>query len=114
MRDWTLLIIVVFFHGFAIIVNGLGLFILPILPCYMYMIEPTVLSVVLGTIIAVALISFLIRLSVATDCPFTKYENVLRERLGLRRIGGFIGHYFIKPFRKRKQREGRHHDRTRQ
>tara|TARA_R110000803_G_scaffold62953_2_gene123399 strand:- start:259 stop:591 length:333 start_codon:yes stop_codon:yes gene_type:complete len=110
MKDWILLIVLVAAHGFAVVVNVVGMFILPILPCYMYMLQPSALSLILGTIIAVALISFLIRLSVASDCPFTNYENVLRERLGLRRIGGFIGHYFIKPFRKRR----RHHDRTKQ
>ncbi len=33
------------------------------------------------------------------ECKLTNLENVLRRRLGLRRIGGFVGHYFLKPAR---------------
>jgi hypothetical protein len=31
------------------------------------------------------------------DCQLTNLENVMRKRLGLRRIGGFVGHYFLRP-----------------
>lgn len=31
------------------------------------------------------------------DCQLTNLENVMRRRLGLRRIGGFVGHYFLRP-----------------
>lgn len=109
MMDWIKLVLVVLIHGIGVIINGIAILVLPILPCYMYWIEPTFLSVLLGTCIACALISFLIRLAVAPDCPVTNYENKLRKRLGLKRIGGFIGHYFIKPFRKRRC----HHANTR-
>ena len=30
-------------------------------------------------------------------CMLTEFENYLRLRLGIRRIGGFVGHYFIRP-----------------
>ena len=34
------------------------------------------------------------------DCPLTNLENHLRKKLGMKRIGGFVGHYFIKPIRR--------------
>ncbi len=33
------------------------------------------------------------------ECKFTALENCLRKSLGLRTIGGFVGHYFYKPVR---------------
>ena len=33
-------------------------------------------------------------------CPLTRLENYLRTSLGMSRIGGFIGHYMVKPFRR--------------
>ncbi|NIQ15975.1 MAG: DUF2784 family protein [Candidatus Dadabacteria bacterium] len=30
-------------------------------------------------------------------CQLTNLENVMRRRLGKKRIGGFVGHYFLKP-----------------
>lgn len=46
-------------------------------------------------------ISFLCSLVVNRwDCPLTMAENAVRRRLRLPPISGFIGHYFIKPFRK--------------
>ena len=36
----------------------------------------------------------------AVDCKLTSLENVMRRRLGMKRIGGFVGHYFIKPIKK--------------
>jgi hypothetical protein len=34
------------------------------------------------------------------DCPLTRLENWLRERTGRRRIGGFVGHYYRRPFQR--------------
>jgi hypothetical protein len=34
-----------------------------------------------------------------SQCPLTRIENKIRERLGLLPIRGFIKHYFINPFR---------------
>ena len=31
------------------------------------------------------------------ECPLTNLENSLRQRLGMKRIGGFVGHYCIRP-----------------
>jgi len=40
------------------------------------------------------------------ECQLTNLENQMRRRLGLKKIGGFIGHYMLKPtgviLRKRK------------
>ena len=38
------------------------------------------------------------------DCPLTNLENVLRQRLGKQRIGGYVGHYIIKPIKRRFRR----------
>lgn len=46
-------------------------------------------------------ISFLSNLVVNRwDCPLTMAENAVRRKLNLPLISGFIGHYFVKPFRK--------------
>lgn len=40
------------------------------------------------------------------DCPFTRYENKIRKKLGKPPVDGFIKHYFCKPYvfeRKKKQ-----------
>jgi hypothetical protein len=31
------------------------------------------------------------------DCQLTNLENFMRKKLGLKKIGGFVGHYFFKP-----------------
>lgn len=34
------------------------------------------------------------------ECKLTDLENEMRRKLGMRRIGGFVGHYFIKPVKR--------------
>lgn len=51
----------------------------------------------------IALISF----SRVLDCPMTRYENKMRVQLGRPTIKGFIGHYFLKPYIRRKMRKAR-------
>jgi len=51
----------------------------------------------------IALISF----SRVLDCPMTRYENKLRVQLGRPTIKGFIGHYFLKPYVRRKMKKAR-------
>ena len=51
----------------------------------------------------IALISF----SRVLDCPMTRYENKIRVRLGKPTIKGFIGHYFLKPYVRRKIKKAR-------
>ena len=36
-------------------------------------------------------------------CPLTALENALRKQIGKKPIGGFIGHYILRPLKKRKQ-----------
>ena len=50
--------------------------------------------------IALPLCTFIgvISFSRVIDCPLTRAENKLRRKLGLPQIGGFIKHYFIKPY----------------
>lgn len=33
------------------------------------------------------------------DCPLTNLENHIRKSLGMKRIGGFVGHYMVKPIK---------------
>lgn len=35
------------------------------------------------------------------ECKLTALENHIRQRLGKKRIGGFIGYYIVKPVRRR-------------
>ena|SRR5579872_5103423 len=37
-------------------------------------------------------------------CLMTDFENYLRRKVGLKVIGGFVGHYFVKPFRKKRKK----------
>jgi hypothetical protein len=39
------------------------------------------------------------------DCPMTRAENKLRKKLGKEQIGGFIKHYFIKPYARRRRQQ---------
>lgn len=34
------------------------------------------------------------------DCKITNLENNLRQKLGMPRIGAFVGHYFLKPIKR--------------
>lgn len=85
----VLLILLVTFHIIIVFINLAAIFILPFYtPWY----------------ISVPLISFLIRLAtVERECPLTALENLLRKQLGMRPINTFIGHYFVKHFRRSKK-----------
>ena len=51
--------------------------------------------------IALPLMTFIVFFSsTRVECPLTNLENIIRKRLGLRRIGGFVGHYMVKPLRR--------------
>ena len=80
----VLLYLVIALHMF-IVIGNLGAFLaLPFLaPWY----------------VAIPLCSFLIHLmfNQALACPLTALENDIREKLGMRKISGFIGHYIMKP-----------------
>lgn len=59
--------------------------------------------------ICLPLCSFIVLISFSRvlDCPMTRYENRVRVQLGKPTIKGFIGHYFLKPYIRRKVRKHR-------
>lgn len=51
--------------------------------------------------IAVPLMTFIVFFSTTRiECQLTNLENRMRKRLGLKRIGGFVGFYFLRPVKK--------------
>ena len=80
------------FHHFVITVNIVAFFILPFLyPLLVWM----------------PLNSFILTVTFTREiCPLTRLENYIRTSLGMPRIGGFLGHYIVRPvksFLKRKE-----------
>ena len=77
---------VVTFHMFVIAINVAAFFLLPFLyPLWVWM----------------PLNSFILTVTFTREvCPLTRLENYLRTSLGMPRIGGFIGHYFVRPSRR--------------
>ena len=77
---------IISFHMFIVVVNIMAFFILPFMyPLWMW----------------VPVNSFILTVTFTREvCPLTRLENYLRTSLGMSRIGGFIGHYFIKPFKR--------------
>ena len=71
------------FHYFVITVNIVAFFILPFLyPLLVWM----------------PLNSFILTVTFSREiCPLTRLENYIRTSLGMPRIGGFIGHYLVRP-----------------
>jgi len=71
------------FHYFVITVNIVAFFILPFLyPLLVWM----------------PLNSFILTVTFTREiCPLTRLENYIRTSLGMPRIGGFLGHYFVRP-----------------
>jgi hypothetical protein len=81
-----LLYFVIVFHFFVVAVNISAFFILPFLyPLWVWM----------------PLNSFILTVTFTREiCPITKLENYLRTSLGMSRVGGFIGHYIVRPIKK--------------
>ena len=77
---------VIVFHFFVIFVNIAAFFLLPfIYPLWVWM----------------PLNSFILTVTFTREvCPLTRLENYLRTSLGMSRIGGFIRHYMVQPFRR--------------
>lgn len=52
--------------------------------------------------VALPLCSFILLVTFAREiqCPITRLENWIRRRAGWKPIGGFVGHYFWKPFKR--------------
>ena len=50
--------------------------------------------------VALPLCSFVLWVTFNRDtCPLTRLENSIRKRIGMKPIGGFVGHYVVKPLR---------------
>lgn len=83
---YAFLYTVITFHMFVIGINVVAFFLLPFLyPLWVWM----------------PLNSFILTVTFTREvCPLTRLENYLRTSLGMSRIGGFIGHYFVRPFRR--------------
>ena len=83
---YAFLYAVITFHMFVIAVNVAAFFLLPFLyPLWVWM----------------PVNSFILTVTFTREvCPLTRLENYLRTSLGMSRIGGFIGHYFVKPLRR--------------
>ena len=81
-----LLYSVILFHHFVVLVNVAAFFVLPFLyPLWVWM----------------PINSFILTVTFTREiCPLTRLENYLRTSLGMSRVGGFIGHYFVKPVKK--------------
>jgi len=77
---------VVTLHILVVLGNALAFFITPFLaPWYE----------------ALPICSFILLISFSQElkCPLTRLENSIRVKLGKKRIGGFVGHYFVRPVR---------------
>jgi len=81
-----LLYFTILFHAFVIVVNIAAFFILPFYyPLWIWM----------------PLNSFILTVTFTREiCPLTRLENSIRTSLGMSRIGGFLGHYFVKPVKR--------------
>lgn len=92
-----LLYVSISIHFILVLINLIAFFVLPFTYCLINI--PFWLFVLLITPIE----TFIFRLIfVGGDCPITDCENKIRQTLGMKTISGFIGHYIIKPFRKKK------------
>jgi len=83
------LVVVVAAHMALVFANILAFFLLPFL-------APWYVAVPLATF----LFSFM---STRQECRLTNLENTLRQRLGKPKINGFVGHYLVRPLRRRFQ-----------
>lgn len=80
---WTVLQILIGVHAFLVMGMVFSFFALPFMAPYY---------------IAIPLCTFIWFFSTSKlECKLTNAENYLRSKLGQKRIGGFVGHYFVKP-----------------
>ena len=82
------LLFVIALHLSVVVINCVAFFVLP------FLYSPW---------IWVPLNSFILTVTFAPPgaCPLTRFENKLRQRLDLPRIGGVLGHYIVKPIKMR-------------
>lgn len=79
----------VFLHWIVVLANMAAIIVLPILCLTGY--EPWYYVFPVMTFLSVSACTRM-------DCPFTRYENKVRKRLGKQPIDGFIKHYFYTPY----------------
>jgi hypothetical protein len=77
--------LVILWHTSIVIINVIAFFVLPfLLPVWVW----------------VPIDSFILTVMFTREiCPLTRLENSIRTSIGLPRIGGFVGHYFVRPVR---------------
>lgn len=85
------LVAVVIFHLLVVATNILAALLLPFTAIFMDW--PFWFTVLLVTPIESMIISLTFS---RQQCPITRLENVIRNKLGMQEIGGFIGYYIIK------------------
>lgn len=84
-------VVVVTAHMLVVMINMMAFFILPFTyPIYVW--------IPLNSFILITMFS-------RSLCPLTQLENYLRHKIGKPAIGGFIGHYFVRPIQ-RKMNDG--------
>ena len=96
--DSVKLLIVVLIHWAVVFGNFFAFFILAYQGLTPAQNPPWYIALPLCTFIA------LVTFSRVLDCPMTRYENKIRKRLDKPLIGGFIKHYFIKPYVRTKRK----------
>lgn len=85
------LYLVVIFHFWLVLTNVTAALVLPFTSVIMDW--PFWYTVLLVTPIE----SLIVTLTFSREqCPITRLENVIRRKLGMKEIGGFIGYYIIK------------------
>lgn len=84
---WLIFYLLVFLHGFLVVGMTFSFVALPFLADWY---------------IAIPLCTFIWFFSTSrmVDCKLTEAENYMRVLLGKKRIGGFVGNYFIRPIKK--------------
>lgn len=81
---WILLIV---FHMWVVLGNAAAFFVVPFL-------APWYVSLPICSFI------FLISFSKQIKCPLTEWENNIRMKMGKKKIGGFVGHYLLRPIKR--------------
>lgn len=85
---WPVLILLVLGHLALLVANVAAFFVLPIM----------VWQSKVQWYVAIPVMSFIWFFSTTrVECRLTQLENYIRRQLGLKRIGGFLGHYIKKP-----------------
>jgi len=78
-------------HMLVILINMMAFFVLP----FTY---PVYIWIPLNSFILITIFS-------RSLCPLTRLENYLRVHVGKPTIGGFIGHYIVRPLKKLLQQD---------